>query len=135
LESVNAFVDAAKGRAKTLTFVETENGASICGGYLDVVWAEGHVSGTGRRSFIFTLKNPLGVVPTKFAQKRTENVAYMRRDNTFCFGNQEGLVVWRGHAALCIGHTYEAPRQGMVLFSGEGGGSFHAARWELWEVI
>jgi hypothetical protein len=34
--SVNAFLDAAKGRAKTLTFVETENGGSICGGYLDV---------------------------------------------------------------------------------------------------
>jgi hypothetical protein len=34
--SVRAFVAAAKGRAKTLTFVETENGGSICGGYLDV---------------------------------------------------------------------------------------------------
>jgi hypothetical protein len=30
LASLNAFVDAAKGRAKTLTFVETENGGSIC---------------------------------------------------------------------------------------------------------
>jgi hypothetical protein len=28
--SVNAFVDAAKGLARTLTFVETENGGSIC---------------------------------------------------------------------------------------------------------
>jgi hypothetical protein len=34
--SVNAFVDAANGRAKTLTFVHTINGGSICGGYLDV---------------------------------------------------------------------------------------------------
>jgi hypothetical protein len=34
--SVNAFIDAAKGRARTLTFVETENGGSISGCYLDV---------------------------------------------------------------------------------------------------
>jgi hypothetical protein len=54
--SVNTFVDAAKGRARTLTFVETENGGSICGGYLDVAWAEWSMEDPGKRSFIFALK-------------------------------------------------------------------------------
>jgi hypothetical protein len=48
---MNAFIDAARGRAKTLTFVETENGGSISGGYLDVAWAEGVTKGTGEKSF------------------------------------------------------------------------------------
>jgi hypothetical protein len=86
--SVNAFVDAAKGRAHTLTFVETENCGSICGGYLDVAWAEGSVSDSDRRSFIFTLKNPLGMLPTKFTQKRSEYVAYM-------YGAQQQLLLRR----------------------------------------
>jgi hypothetical protein len=71
--SVNAFIDAATGRAKTLTFVETENGGSICGGYLDVPWvADGSASDPGRGSFIFTLRNHLGIPPAKFAQQRDD---------------------------------------------------------------
>jgi hypothetical protein len=133
--SVNAFVDAAKGLAKTLTFVETENGGSICGGYLDVAWAEGVVDDPGMKSFIFTLKNHLGLPPVKFAQRRSEHAAYMRRDDHFHFGTCEGLVVWRGDTTLQIGRTYEAPRHGTALFNGNWRGSFRAARWELWEVI
>jgi hypothetical protein len=57
----------------TLTFVQTENGRSNSGCYLDVAWVEGdYASDPGRRRFIFTLKNHLGVPPTKFAQKRNE---------------------------------------------------------------
>jgi hypothetical protein len=74
--SVNALIDAAKGRAKTLTFVETENGVSVCGGYLDVAWVEGgRANDPGRMSFIFTLRNHLGVPPRRFAQKRSYSAA------------------------------------------------------------
>jgi hypothetical protein len=133
--SVNAFIDAAKGRAKTLTFVETENCESICGGYLDVAWGEnGHVSDPGRGNFIFTLKNHLGVPPTKFAQKRNNDVAYVWRGSCFGFGNGEGFMVCQGNEGLYSGCAYEAPGQGSVLFSGDGSAVFSAARWELWEV-
>jgi hypothetical protein len=77
-ESVNAFIDAAKGRAKTLTFVETENGDSICGGYLDVPWVgSGCANDPGRKSFIFTLRNHLGVPPTKFVQRLGDYAVYV----------------------------------------------------------
>jgi hypothetical protein len=133
--SVNAFVEAAKGRPKTLTFVETENGGSICGGYLDVAWVEGdYASDQGRRSFIFTLKNHLGVPPTKFAHRRETEAAYMRRGDWFYFGHGEGFKVWQHDVALNGGRTYEAPGQGVALFNGDGDGKFRAARWELWEV-
>jgi hypothetical protein len=95
--SVRAFVDAAKGRAKTLTFVETEGGGSICGGYLDVAWVEGvPVRDPGRRSFIFTLKNHLAVLPTKFAQKREDQAAYMSPDHLFSLATAK--VSWSGRA-------------------------------------
>jgi hypothetical protein len=133
--SVNAFVDAAEGRAKTLTFVETENGGSICGGYLDVAWDDGgYVSDPGRRSFIFTLKNHVGVPPTKFAQTRCEYAAYMSRDNGFYFGSAEGFRVWQSDYPLNYGQTYKAPDQGVSLFCGGASGMFRAARWELWQI-
>jgi hypothetical protein len=133
---VTAFIDAAKGRAKTLTFVETENGGSICGGYLDVAWADGFTKDPGRRSFIFTLKNNLGVPPTKFAQKRgDEVVSYMGLGHSFCFGCGEGFDVVPRGSVLKNDHKYEAPDEGATLFTGDSGGEFLAARWELWEVV
>jgi hypothetical protein len=133
--SVNAFIDAARGREKTLTLVETENGVSICGGYLDVPWIENdYASDPGRGSFIFTLRNHLGVPPTRFVQKRDNYVAYMRRDCRFCFGNGEGFMVRQDSQTLYSDCAYEAPGQGEALFDGDGDGVFRAARWELWEV-
>jgi hypothetical protein len=133
--SVTAFVDAAKGRAKTLTFVETENGRSICGCYLDVAWVEGDdASDPGRRSFMFTLKNHMGVPPTRFAQKRDGDAAYMRRGDRFYCGYAEGFIVWQSEGSLNCGQTYEAPSQGPTLFYGDGGTLFRAARWELWQI-
>jgi hypothetical protein len=134
--SVNAFIGASKGRAKTLTFVETENGCSICGGYLDAPWvAGGWANDQRRRSFIFTLQNPLGVPPTKFAQKRDVQAAYMSPDFCFFFGNGEAPVVWHNDGRPNCGETYEAPIQGAALFVGDHEGLFRAARWELWETV
>jgi hypothetical protein len=133
--SVNAFIDAAKGRAKTLTFVETENGGSICGGYLDVAWVEGeYASDRGKGSFIFTLKNHLGVPPMRFAQRRHDKVALTRRGDCFCLGRGEGFVVSQSDYRLQPGESYEAHERGATLFHGDDSGVFRAARWELWEV-
>jgi hypothetical protein len=133
---VDAFASEAKSRAKTLTFVETENGGSIGGGYLDVAWNDGGCADDpGRRSFIFTLKNHLGVPPTKFAQKMSERAAYMWPGNWLYFGHREGFVIGQTDGALQSGLTYEAPDQGVALFHGDGRGRFRAARWELWEVL
>jgi hypothetical protein len=135
LASVNAFIVAAKGRSKTMTFVETENGGSICGGYFDIAWVEDRCPrelGTG--SFIFTLKNHRGVPPTKFARKRGDSAAFMRRDDCFCFGIREGFIVCPQDQRLNIGQAYEAPGEGVTLFCGDGSRVFRAARWELWEA-
>jgi hypothetical protein len=134
--SVNAFIEAAEGRAKTLTFVETENGDSVCGGYLDVPWVEGQRTyDPGRRGFIFTLRNHLGVLPTKFAQKRDEEAAYMRCDDGVWFGQAEGFCVWNRATCLNNGWTYDYVKQGSALFYGSGCWSFRAWRWELWQVV
>jgi hypothetical protein len=133
--SVNAYIDAAKGRVGTLTFVETEKGGSICGGYLDVAWIEGcDVYDQDERSFIFTLKNHLGVPPTKFAYARDGRAASTKRGEWVYFGQCEGFIVWKTDCMLDNGCTYEAASQGPALFCGDGRGVFRAARWELWEA-
>jgi hypothetical protein len=134
--SVNAFVDAANGRARTVTLVETESGGSVCGGYLDVAWvADGQIYDPRCGGFLFTLRNHLGVPPLKFVQKRSGTAAYICRDYRFYFGDMEGFVVWQRDDRLSSGLVYEAPRQGSALFDGDSGGTFRAARWELWEVV
>jgi hypothetical protein len=134
--SVNAVIEAAEGRARTLTVVETENGGSICGGYLDVPWAERcSVKDPDGMSFIFPLKNHLGVPPTKFAQVRDEQVAYMWYDHHFRFGQCEGFIVRQDDTCMTSGRTYEAPGDGVTLFNGDSGRYFRAGRWELWEVV
>jgi hypothetical protein len=133
--SVNAFIDAAKGRAKTLTFVETENGGSISGCYLDVAWVEGDwTNDPRRRSFTFTLRNPHGVPPTRFAQKRGEKAAYMDRCASFYAGLGERLDEWAGGLVLHNDETYDRPGPGRPLLHLNGDGLFRAARWELWQV-
>jgi hypothetical protein len=63
--SVNAFIDAAAGHSRTLTFIETENRKSICGGFLEPAWtAGGSTDDPARSSFVFTLKNHLDIAPT-----------------------------------------------------------------------
>jgi hypothetical protein len=94
----------------------------------------GHASDPGRSSFIFTLRNHLGVPPMRFAQKRDDCAAWAWRGSNFGFGDSEGFIVCQGPQTLCTGYAYEAPGQGAALFTGDGGGVFRAARWELWEV-
>jgi hypothetical protein len=134
--SVRAFVGAAKKRAKTLTFVETENGCSICGGYLDAPWVEwDFAKDPDRKSFIFTLKNHLAVPPTKWVIKGDRGAALMSRDNLVCFGCREGFIIWVSDLSLYNGSSHEAPDEGAALFTGDDDWRFHAARWELWEVM
>jgi hypothetical protein len=60
------------GRANTLTLIEDTNG-NIFGGFTPVKWETdkyGHWKGDDSlRSFLFTLRNPHGVPPRKFALK------------------------------------------------------------------
>jgi hypothetical protein len=139
--SVKAFIDAAKGRARTLTFVETENRASICGGYLNCPWTEGTFGAydASIRSFLFTLRNHLGVRPTRFAQIRGNCMAFMARSDPplVKWGcNAEGWAISPFDHALDFRGTFErAPEKNAALFCGDGGNSFRAGRWELWEVL
>jgi hypothetical protein len=134
--SVNAFTGAAKGHSKTITFVETENGGSICGGYLEAAWVEsGYANDPSRRSFLFTLKNHLSVPPTKFAQKQDERVARMKPGGDVWWGQCEGWIIWSSDTDLLSNETFEeAPGEGAALFCGDGGWMFGAGRWELWQL-
>jgi uncharacterized small protein (DUF1192 family) len=89
--SVNAFIEAAKGRSKTITFLETENGGSICGGYLESAWVEADwTNDPSRRSGLFTLK----ISPMKLAQKQGERVAYVNPGSHVQWGRLEGWFIY-----------------------------------------
>jgi hypothetical protein len=134
--SVNGFIEAAKGRSKTITFVETENGGSICGGYLESAWVEsGGMNDRSRRSFLFTLKNHLSVPPTKFAQKQDGRAAYVNPGSLVHWGQDEGWIICSSDFGLRSNKTFEeAPGKGAALFCDDGDTKFRAGRWELWQL-
>jgi hypothetical protein len=74
--SVKAFIDAAVGHARTVTFIETENRKSICGCFIGPAWpSDGGVRDWHFCSFLFTLENHLGVAPTKFPKCKDGGLA------------------------------------------------------------
>jgi hypothetical protein len=137
IASINAFCDAAEGLSKTVVIAVNENGESICGGYLEPAWKEGAWSRDGIQSFLFTLKNPAGVGPTKFPKTGSNSYAAAKaRDNCWRFGGWEGPYIWKGgHPGYGgLGSFYEdVVGQGQAIFNG-GQDFFRLARWELWQI-
>jgi hypothetical protein len=136
--SLNAFCDAADGLSNTVVIAVTENGESICGGYLDPAWREGvWAEDSSSRSFLFTLKNHAGVGPTKFPKNSCDPyAASKRRDSCWCFGYWEGPYIYKGGNPKCgrLGDRYrDVVGQGQAIFNG-GQDFFRLARWELWQV-
>jgi hypothetical protein len=107
----------------------------MCGAYLDPAWREGAYARDSSKSFLFTLKNHAGVVPTYFPMVG-DIAAFLQRDVGWCFG------FWEGPYIKCcgppgrsgVGRCYEdVVGQGQAIFNG-GQDFFRMARWELWQI-
>jgi hypothetical protein len=138
--SVNAFIDAAKRRAHTITFIETENGKSICGASVEPAWVDpgqdrACTHDPSKRTFLFTLKNHLGVAPTKFPCKSPECTVFLRRDRVVIFtSNNWGMhITPETNGYMSVTGYKDTAGKGGEVFCGDGSG-FRAARWELWEI-
>jgi hypothetical protein len=137
IASLNAFCDAAEGLSKTVVIAVTENGESICGGYLDPAWKENGYAEDSSESFLFTLKNHAGVGPTKFPKKGCDSRAATKsRGYSWFFGSWEGpYIYWYGNPAVGgLGfHYHDVVGRGQAIFNG-GEDFFRLARWELWQI-
>jgi hypothetical protein len=138
IASINAFCDAAGGLSETVVIAVTENGESICGGYLDPAWKEGEWAlDSNGTSFLFTLMNHAGVAPTRFPTRRSDShAARARRDYGWFFGAWEGPYIYKGGDPNCrgLGIGYrDVVGQGQAIFNG-GLDFFRLARWELWQI-
>jgi hypothetical protein len=93
------------GRANTLTLIADTDG-NVFGGFTPVKWessAPGEWNGHDKcddslRSFPFTLKNPDGVPPRRFALKAEKKQEAINSDSAFCAvfggGNSSDIVVF-----------------------------------------
>jgi hypothetical protein len=137
IASLNSFCDAAEGLSKTVVIAMTENGESICGGYLEPAWRESAWAEDSIKSFLFTLKNHAGVGPKKFRKIGSDScAAYKQRGSCWCFGSWEGPYIYSrgnpGYGGLGIRYQ-DVVGQGQAIFNG-GESVFRLARWELWQV-
>jgi hypothetical protein len=88
----------------------TENGKSICGGYLEPAWRERVYAPDSIKSFLFTLKNHAGVAPTKFPKKGSDSCAAFKwRDYGWFFGFWEGPYVFEGGNPSEVGRPVHLP--------------------------
>jgi hypothetical protein len=71
------------GRANTLTLIADTDG-NVFGGFTPVRWARGGRKGDDSlRSFLFTLRNPHGVPPQKFALRAEKRHSAIDCNSTF----------------------------------------------------
>jgi hypothetical protein len=133
--SVNAYLDAAKGHWQTWTFIDTENGKAICGSYLDPARVEGgYTEDHAKRGFLFTLKNYLGIVPTKFRLVSSQNASQASRNNYVILSGGTWVVhICPSDPGTALGPYENAAGHGVATFS-RGNRAFGAGRWELWET-
>jgi hypothetical protein len=120
--NVTAFCDAAVGHAKTFTFIETENGNSICGGFLAPAWKEDqNLFDPSLESFMFTLKNHLlrGRVGA-----RGEDLRRGRRERNLPRGAVGGL----GNGVMFV--LAQIERDARIVGQVFGGVEIHACREE-----
>jgi hypothetical protein len=134
--SISAFIDGAKGRCKTIAFFETSNRGSICGGYLEPAWNDaGETRDPSRKSFIFTLRNHLGVPPTKFPMRSSATRgAFAGRGNWVGFGSPD-IQLYSADYGGNFGFHQDVVGRGAAIFQGDGSGRFRAGSWELWQTL
>jgi hypothetical protein len=133
VKAVNAFIDAALGHANTFTFMETECGKSICGGFLARPWALGDVKDPEQGSFLFTLKNHLGRTPMKFPKKANGRAACALRGIVVGFDNSGMFLCDSGGSPSGWGSGFDTMGCDFSFITG-GQFSFRAGRWEIWET-
>jgi hypothetical protein len=135
-----------EGHPHTLLFIETENGKSICGSYLDPAWVEnGFTNDPSRQSFLFTLKNHIGVPPMTFRLTGSDKAAYANRSRwvQLTADHSGGVHLHSGKANGSFGHDENSIERGAQGFNGDDGGggddgdgeNFRDDRWESWETM
>jgi hypothetical protein len=99
------------GRANTLTLILDTDG-NIFGGFTPVEWESprswNYKRDTSLQSFFFTLRNPHGVLPRKFALKDEEEYCTIRCNSTRC-------AVF-GHYDICVCDHCSANRKNITHF-------------------
>jgi hypothetical protein len=131
------------GKSKTLVVVQTQNGKSICGGYVAPAWCNRVwcASDPSNSSFLFTLQNHLGKPTTKFPINPGATKVFYMTDNRFILGdlsNGSGNTYTTstlGHGGQ-FGALQEPLALGTCVLAGEGSGSqkVSVARWEFWQL-
>jgi hypothetical protein len=90
----DTFIDAAVGCARTLTFVEMDDGNSTCSAFLEAAWAIPLPVLDDRVRPGLMLKDPLGVAPTKILStfRLPLPPAFVRQSNTQPSDNKKVLT-------------------------------------------
>jgi hypothetical protein len=141
--SLGAFLAAAPGQTCTMVFIAMTNGNSICGGYLHPAWRNttdaGYIGDAEGKSFIFTLRNHLGVPPTKFEVSDKSHAALLENSPYFTFGGCDIRVGPSDHCSNYPDRYANPLGHGGSLFAGEGAkgrgsANLGVARWELWKI-
>ncbi|CAF3337574.1 unnamed protein product [Rotaria socialis] len=95
------FHRCSDNKGPTMTIIQTQNHGYLCGGYAEISWDCDNMYNTDPAAFLFTLKNPHDIQPTKFFQNPNEknSVAHSKAHGPY-FG---GVIKDKTHFIdICI---------------------------------
>jgi hypothetical protein len=127
------------GRSNTVTIIETTNG-SIFGGFTPTAWdsTSGYKSDNSQKSFLFTVKNPRGSAPRKFALSDSSKAIWCTGKDGPVFGTNDICVLPACNAntksSTKLGPVYSNDTEisGQQVFTGES--NFTAKEIEVFSI-
>jgi len=128
-------------QAHTITVILSANGF-VFGGYTDLDWAPASTAGgfkSSTESFLFTLRNPFGIQPTKYILKSPQYAIYCEDQFGPTFGNGFDMNVFSdsnlsSRSYFNFPYTYEdSTGRGFSTFTGSS--NFQTEEIEVFAVV
>ena len=120
----NSFHNKCDNQGPTIVLCQNEKG-NIFGGYASISWTSDNQYHKADESFIFTLTNMHGTVPTRYLDKKhPQNAVYHGNDRGPSFGGGHDIYICNNflnnNCSSNIGHSYQdVLGKGYSIFSGD----------------
>jgi len=120
----NSFHNKCDNQGPTIVLCQNEKG-NIFGGYASISWTSDNQYQKADESFIFTLTNMHGTVPTRYLDKKhPQNAVYHGNDRGPSFGGGHDIYICNNflnnNCSSNIGHSYQdVLGKGYSIFSGD----------------
>jgi len=112
------FHQCCDNKGSTFTIIKSQNNF-IFGGYVPISWTSSNSYLTDQRTFIFTIKNPHNIPPTKYTYTNNGNAVYDHASYLSTFGGGHDFYVSGNTCSVAFPTSYsDTTGKGSATFFG-----------------